>query len=679
MGLVLNKDFSQLRKKQAQKFYWLDSGYKRGLFSSTLQTTIKFKDSESKDEIRLRHSYFHYPDIRQLLKGHLVFRILTDGEFFSEKPNWKFPPIKFTVTSAIGQNSSQYHRFQVEPIQIKYEGLFISIGVVTGEYEKPTEGPGHSTILIDSVEFTTPIAIKLVGIKAGHKDDLVDSDRMNMALPFSVKNIKFQSFDLQLDLKNKVHNLPIEKIRDQTPLINSLVEPVIFEVEKLRLGSKNYALEGGAQLSMMNDKEFLDNQQDTNVIDYLKVNAELKIAKESLNYFIDIFLRTKLATNVIPTKEEVKTYIKMLYEKSYLILEGNDYVLRYVKKGLNSSINGSQINSTTVESIKDQDNETLYNLALMKGRNAGDNELIHHEIIDLMDLMIQRAPQFAPAYYLKALTLRRLGQLSKGEQEIDQALILSPHQALYMIEKANFLNSKRQQVEALDLVNKVLQEDPRFPRALLLKAIILVDSKKVSEAEVLLHEVISDPNDHFIEDMTFSIWERIYKIKKMPKEEEELYLKVLKKYPSNPWGHLNYADFLRSHHRNQEALVEVDRCLALSVMAKCRHIKATVMANLGEENIKADKLDSAFVYFEKALKIEPENGAILNGLGQIYLKKNDETRAFDYFVKGCNYDDPSACSSLGKIYKVKKNFTKAKEYSDKACKLSNGKYCEALK
>jgi tetratricopeptide (TPR) repeat protein len=63
------------------------------------------------------------------------------------------------------------------------------------------------------------------------------------------------------------------------------------------------------------------------------------------------------------------------------------------------------------------------------------------------------------------------------------------------------------------------------------------------------------------------------------------------------------------------------------------------------------KLDSAKAMLEKALAIEPENGAYLDSLGLVYFKKKDYLKAKGYFKKALLYiKDPLIYEHLGDAF-----------------------------
>lgn len=342
----------------------------------------------------------------------------------------------------------------------------------------------------------------------------------------------------------------------------------------------------------------------------------------------------------------------------------------------------------TLESIKGKSNEVIYKEAWIKAFNTEEDYQVHSDAIALMDLIIVRDSKFAPAYYLKGLSYRLMAMnhstdydmtlLKTGEAEVDKALVLAPHEPLYIVEKADNLYKRKYKDTALQLVEKALKIKPNFSRALLLKTEIMIDDHKLKEAEKLLGMVVKDPNDAFIDYRSDWHWKSIYREKNMPKEEEELHLKGIKNKPKSSWNLVNYASFLNHYDRYQEAIQVTDRCISLSDIGICHHVKAVALAWLGEQVLNKGYIDQAFNHFESALKIEDDNEEALNGLGKIHQKKNNEIKAFEYFEKGCNLKYTSSCNHLGGIFFRKKDYKKTGEYCDKACELEDTSSCSNL-
>jgi tetratricopeptide (TPR) repeat protein len=76
------------------------------------------------------------------------------------------------------------------------------------------------------------------------------------------------------------------------------------------------------------------------------------------------------------------------------------------------------------------------------------------------------------------------------------------------------------------------------------------------------------------------------------------------------------------------------------------------------------KLDHARQLIEKALKVEPKNGAYLDSMGWVLFKLNQPKEALDYILKACDSldePDPAVFDHLGDIYAALQQPDKARE------------------
>jgi len=98
--------------------------------------------------------------------------------------------------------------------------------------------------------------------------------------------------------------------------------------------------------------------------------------------------------------------------------------------------------------------------------------------------------------------------------------------------------------------------------------------------------------------------------------------------------------------------------------------------NLGNSYINGrgvvKNLDLAETYLNKALSLGHN---AYNNLGFLYHSKGNEKKAIDYYIKGCETKDPTACSNLANIYGTQKEYYKSYNYFIKACNLADALAC----
>ena len=76
---------------------------------------------------------------------------------------------------------------------------------------------------------------------------------------------------------------------------------------------------------------------------------------------------------------------------------------------------------------------------------------------------------------------------------------------------------------------------------------------------------------------------------------------------------------------------------------------------------------------QKALKLKPESGYIIDSLGWIYFKKGLYDEALRYLKKAAELtpEDPTINEHLGDVYFKKKDFKESLKYYEKALSLKH--------
>ncbi|MBW1888104.1 MAG: tetratricopeptide repeat protein, partial [Deltaproteobacteria bacterium] len=88
---------------------------------------------------------------------------------------------------------------------------------------------------------------------------------------------------------------------------------------------------------------------------------------------------------------------------------------------------------------------------------------------------------------------------------------------------------------------------------------------------------------------------------------------------------------------------------------------------------KGIKLNEAKVMIEKALKIKPDSGYIIDSLGWVYYQKELYDKALDSLEKAVSLtpNDPTITEHLGDVYFKKREYRKALEMYQKALSLKH--------
>lgn len=102
---------------------------------------------------------------------------------------------------------------------------------------------------------------------------------------------------------------------------------------------------------------------------------------------------------------------------------------------------------------------------------------------------------------------------------------------------------------------------------------------------------------------------------------------VIKKSPQKARGYVNYAVFLHTHGKGQEALTYYQKALEIDPE------RLTALANIGVLYTQAGQYDKAIEYFDQALALDENYTDAINGLGVIYLNKGELVKAEAQFKR----------------------------------------------
>lgn len=93
--------------------------------------------------------------------------------------------------------------------------------------------------------------------------------------------------------------------------------------------------------------------------------------------------------------------------------------------------------------------------------------------------------------------------------------------------------------------------------------------------------------------------------------------------------------------------------------------------NLGMEYLKAEKIDSSYYQFNRALQLNPENSNIYAALGVVYEKMNLPDSALYCYQKSLHYNPENliALNNLGLIYFNMKNYDLSYKYFSQGIKI----------
>lgn len=135
--------------------------------------------------------------------------------------------------------------------------------------------------------------------------------------------------------------------------------------------------------------------------------------------------------------------------------------------------------------------------------------------------------------------------------------------------------------------------------------------------------------------------------------------------PTNVIALYQYAVALSARGEDEKAVEIHERSLAIE--------ENTLDSNsLGTLYVKLGQLDKALMVLDRAIKLDPSQGASWNGLGIVYLKLGQLAKAIESFKESCTLSPETGApwSNLGYVYKIQGRDDEAMAAFERACTLS---------
>jgi len=219
--------------------------------------------------------------------------------------------------------------------------------------------------------------------------------------------------------------------------------------------------------------------------------------------------------------------------------------------------------------------------------------------------------------------------------------------------------------EAEEELNKVVKLRPYHERARYLLALVYSylsqNNKAIKEFDFLLKKPLLELNE---EEVRYTLLQLYVKNNLLDEALEQCRL-ILEKSPDDSLAQF-YVGYIYSEQKKIKEAIEAfitaieknpDNALALNSLSYL----------YAEEGIN---LDDAQKLVEKALKLEPTNGAYLDTLGWVYFKKGQLKEAERYLSNASIFmEDSEIYDHLGQVYYEMGEFEKAKTNWQKALKL----------
>jgi len=209
------------------------------------------------------------------------------------------------------------------------------------------------------------------------------------------------------------------------------------------------------------------------------------------------------------------------------------------------------------------------------------------------------------------------------------------------------LRLSRQPEKALDAANSALRKYPKDRSLNILYATLLGERGRVDEAERQLKSLLTNsPADR---EIYLTIAQVYSQAKKFPEAEESAHkaLELSPKPDDQEYPHFVLGSIYERQKKYDLAEEQFRQVLSVNPLnaAACNYL-GYMLADRGV------RLDESVKYIQKALEIEPDNGAYLDSLGWAYFKMNRSDLAEPHLEKAARKigSDPTIQEHLGHVY-----------------------------
>lgn len=278
-------------------------------------------------------------------------------------------------------------------------------------------------------------------------------------------------------------------------------------------------------------------------------------------------------------------------------------------------------------------------------------------------------------YYLQAgLFYHRIKQYQKAIDIYLRGLKVNPDSTdLYAALGLVYL-SKKDTADARQAFLKALKYDPQNTDALAgLGSVALLD-KKTKKAESYIEAALAIDSNNVA---ALSSLGDLQMIEKQYPAAEETYAKLLKLRPQEKWiklAHINAKfgpelDEIKDLIENDQIQEAADRYISLISQAPDN---AFFYFGLGQMYFRLKEYSKAIDIDLKGLEVSPEENELLISLGYAYLFNNDYDNAKDVLSKALQIDEknPETLAGLGRLAALEQNSEEAKELFRKALTIS---------
>ncbi len=223
--------------------------------------------------------------------------------------------------------------------------------------------------------------------------------------------------------------------------------------------------------------------------------------------------------------------------------------------------------------------------------------------------------------------------------------------------------------EAFELSDILVETHPDNPKAHSIRADLLFQAKEFNSARVALRKVIS------LDSSRYLVWEQLLFTESelkdfdaMAKESE----RAIGLFPQQPLPYL-FSAVANFQNKEFDKAVEVLE-KGVRFVVDNELLKAQFYSYLGDAYHELDEDEKAFNYYEKTLKIDPDNSIVLNNYAYyLSLQDKDLEKALEMAQQAVELDPENASNqdTYGWIFYKLGRYEEAKEWVGKSLKNHN--------
>lgn len=316
-----------------------------------------------------------------------------------------------------------------------------------------------------------------------------------------------------------------------------------------------------------------------------------------------------------------------------------------------------------IELVPDNSDYRLVRAMYLRSKKKYDDAL------SAIDKMINSSPEDANALILQGEVLREMGKPDDALKSFDEATKLSPQASGPYQHRGEIYREKEEFDKAIQEFTKVIELQPGDVLPLIHRGEAYLHKEKFEEALADVDAVLEKQQVVAAHRLRGEILAQLNRLDEAIAEMEQL----TKAVPNQPELKTQLALYYLIDKQPRKAISEYDDVLLLNPENfLALRSRADAYLNIGKH---AEAIDD----FDKALKLEPEDTAILNNLAWVLAtspeeKLRDGKRAVELATKACElteYKFPHMLSTLAASFAESGNFDTAIKWSQKAVDMDD--------